>query len=244
MKALLLAAGLGSRLQPLTNDKPKALVDVDGKTMLEHALLKLENSGIEDIVVNVHHFAEQVISFLQNYKSENLSISISDERGKLLNTGGAVKKAADLLDGEEPFVIYNVDIWSDVDLVKMINEHKKAKSLATLAVRDRTSSRYLIFDEKDRLCGWQKVSTMETIYVNDCKKKQSKLAFSGIQVVSPELFEYFPGDQRFSLVDLYLNAAPTKRIKAYRHDSDHWFDLGTTEKIENALPVIKDSYGK
>lgn len=232
MKAMILAAGLGTRLKPLTNDLPKALVPVQGKPMILHLIERLMQQGISSFVVNLHHHAEMLRDFLLSIDDPGITLQFSDERDALLDTGGAIKRAARYFEHEERFLVHNVDVWTNLSLSNMIKLHDANRAMATLAVRDRITSRYLLFNDRSALCGWQNRNSGEQILVDQAEKHLYPLAFSGIQIVSPEIFRYFPENDRFSLVSLYLAAAPTARIFAYRHDHDQWSDLGNQERID------------
>lgn len=231
MKAFILAAGIGSRLSPLTDDIPKAMVPVAGKPMILHLLERLAGFGITEFVVNLHHHAGKLQAYLESLKLPGVSIMFSHERDTLLDTGGALKRAAHFFAGSSPLLIHNVDVQTSLAPGTLLTTHSQRDALATLAVRKRESSRYLLFDSEMRLCGWKNVKTGEKIIVNEPEEELSPLAFSGVQIVSPELFEHFPSANRFSLIELYLSAASTGRITGYIHDEDEWHDLGTPESI-------------
>jgi NDP-sugar pyrophosphorylase family protein len=233
MKAMILAAGLGTRLMPLTNDLPKALVPVKGKPMILHLIERLMQQGVDHFVVNLHHHAGMLRDFLLSLDVPGITLQCSDERDALLDTGGAIKRAARFFEHEEHFLVHNVDIWTNLDINKMIRMHTANRAMGTLAVRDRPTTRYLLFNDHSSLCGWQNLKTGEEMLVHQEEKHLTPLAFSGIQIVSPGIFRYFPAHERFSLVELYLAAAATERIVAYRHDQDDWSDLGTPERINS-----------
>lgn len=232
MEAMIFAAGLGTRLRPLTNDRPKALVEVCGKTMLQHCIEMLIGNGATRIVINVHHFAEMMKTYIANLKY-NIDIQISDESQLLLDTGGGLKKAVSLFSGREPVVIANVDILTNIDLRKMMQQHIDSKADATLAIRDRQSSRQLLFDADWQLGGWQNNKTGESIIVSQSQELKP-FAFSGIHIISPSLFSKFPADDVFPIIPHYLKLAESHKIIGYRHDSDYWFDAGSVEKIAEA----------
>lgn len=242
MKAMIFAAGLGTRLRPLTANKPKALVEIGGMPLLEIAIRRLKKHGVTELVVNVHHFADQVIYFLQQRGHFGLTIHISDERRQLLNTGGGLKKAARWLDGD-PFLVMNADVLTNMDFTKLLTAHRKSGALATLAVRRRQSSRHLLFDDHRQLVGWKHNGTGQLKLVRDVPEAEwHPRAFSGIQVVDPELFRYFPREDVFSTIDWYLSAASEEPIKAYQHDMDIWLDVGklpALQQAEGLLPFIE-----
>ncbi|MDP9339655.1 MAG: nucleotidyltransferase family protein [Acidobacteriota bacterium] len=238
MKAMVLAAGLGTRLRPLTNDRPKALVEVGGRTLLEITLARLRTFGVREAVVNVHHFADKVISFLKTNDNFGMRIEVSREDA-LLDTGGGLKKAgwfflekSVVLD--EPFILHNVDVVSTIDLRRMVQVHKESQALATLAVQQRDSSRYLLFDEQMDLCGRRAGRDKQTEMVRAVQRSQA-LAFSGIHVISPRLLTLMKEDGVFSIIDCYLRLAGCgEKIAAFRADEYYWRDLGRAADLEQA----------
>jgi len=252
MKAMVLAAGLGTRLRPLTNDRPKALVEVCGRTLLEITLTRLRDFGIRDVIINVHHYADMVIDRVKAAGNFGMQIEFSRE-DILLDTGGGLKKAAWYL-GEignlggnpsasatkdEPFILHNVDVISNIDLQRMVEVHKKNKALATLAVQERKTSRYLLFNDHLQLCGRRLVKEEKTEIV--CPAQQmSELAFAGIHVISPRIFPQLTDDGIFSIIPAYLRlAAQGEKIQAFRADEYYWRDLGKPENIQQAEQDIK-----
>jgi len=232
VKALLFAAGLGTRLKEHTQDKPKALVSVAGKPLLQHAIEHLKGFGISDITINVFHFAEQVISFVKENNSFGIDMHISDERDQLLDTGGGLKKAGTFLKGNEPILIYNVDVISNLDLNSLLKYHQEQKALATLVVRQRETSRYLMFDQNLQLAGWKNFSNGETIISrHESFADAQPLAFSGIHIIQPEFFELITEVGKFPIMDLYLRLAKDHSIKAFVDESDLWMDLGKPEQL-------------
>lgn len=231
--AMLFAAGLGTRLRPLTNDKPKALVELNGKTLLERAILYLKSFGIDKLVINIHHFGDKVLDFLAANNNFGCTIYISDERGELLETGGGLQKAAPLL-GQQPFVVYNTDVITNLDIKAMYQAHLKEDALVTLAVRERETSRYLLFTGSGQLCGWRNKQTGELKLSKATKSIPKEYAFSGIHVISPKLFDLMEQKGKFSITTTYLRLAETERILAYPHQTDYWFDLGKPERLEEA----------
>ncbi len=235
MKAMVLAAGLGRRLRPLTDDRPKALVKVAGRTLLEITLTRLRSFGVSEAIVNVHHFADMIVDYLKTHNNFGIRIEVSRE-DVLLDTGGGLKKAAwfFLEDGNadaEPLVLHNVDVISSIDLGRMIHIHQESNSLATLAVQKRESSRQLLFDEHGQLCGRRAGRDREPEIVRDAAKLEP-LAFSGIHVISPRLLTMMTEDGVFSIIDTYLRlAAQGERVSAFRADEYYWRDLGKPESI-------------
>lgn len=239
MKAIIFAAGLGTRLAPETFDKPKALVEVGGKPLLLHALEKLYREGIHDVVVNVHHFPDLIIDFLKTIKLD-LNIKISDEREKLLDTGGALKKAAPLLESvSDPVLMYNVDVLSNVSLQLLEKEHLASGALATLVVRKRETQRYFKFDSDKRLVGWiNHKNGEEKIIDPDLYSKGTELAFSGIHVVHPAILNFMPPEDRFSIVDLYLQLGRNHLINGFFDTSSFWLDVGKPDSLEKARKIF------
>jgi len=237
MQAMLFAAGLGTRLKDETADKPKALVDVGGKPLLQHAIEKLSDEGASRIVVNVHHFAPQIINFI-NSKDWGVPVLISDESNKLLETGGGLKFASHLFTPNEPILIYNVDILSNINLQDVISAHKQSNAIATLVVRQRETQRYFKFDSEHNLVGWINKKTSETKVSRPGNfEKATEMAFSGIHIVEPQIFDFMPAEDRFSIVQVYLELAKTKSIKGYFDNSELWMDVGKPAQLEEARRI-------
>lgn len=233
MKAMILAAGMGTRLKPFTDKHPKALARVNGQTLLEIAIRYLQRFGIKDIVVNVHHFAEQVESTLIQHKGFGSTVTISDERADLLDTGGGVLKAVPFFKEEHAFVVMNVDILTNLDLDAMIRYHFSKEGAATLAVMRRSSTRYLWFDSSEALCGWENRHTGEIKRARENTAITAK-AFSGIQVISPELLQETSLSGKCSLIDIYLDRAASTDIFGYDHTGDLLMDAGKPADLERA----------
>lgn len=240
MKAMVLAAGLGTRLRPLTDDRPKALVEVAGRTLLEITLARLRAMGIREVIVNVHHFAEMVTEYLKAHDHFGMRIEISREE-ILLDTGGGLKKASwfFLEDSHpEPFLLHNVDVLSSIDLQRLAEVQIQNQALATLAVQDRETSRYLLFDEQHELCGRRTGHEAKVEVVRPAQRTQA-LAFSGIHVISPRLLTMMTEDGAFSIVDCYLRlAAQGEKVLAFRADEYYWRDLGKPENVVQATADV------
>ncbi|GHT36874.1 mannose-1-phosphate guanylyltransferase [Bacteroidia bacterium] len=236
MKAMIFAAGLGSRLKPLTDTLPKALVPVHGETMLGRLIVKLKAIGCREIIINIHHLGEQIIDFLSANGNFGIDIRISDERKYLLDTGGGLKQAAQFLEGGEPFLVHNVDVLSDVDLRTFYDSHR-TESLATLLVSKRSTSRYLLFDKNSRLCGWRNKETDEikSFFPDFDPKQYVEYAFGGIHVISPSIFKQMDEwTGKFSIIDFYLSACAKNKIMACLSQNLTLFDIGKPESLEKA----------
>jgi len=233
MKAMIFAAGYGTRLKPLTDNKPKALVNVCGVPMLEILIHKLIRFGFNQLVINVHHFADQIVEFLEKNNNFGVQIQISDEREFLLDTGGGLKKAAPFLQGSESFLVHNVDILTDLDLNELVKFHQSSNAIATLAVKNRNTSRNFLFDEQLTLKGWKNNSTNQVKWVSNPMENYKEIAFSGIHVIKPEMLDLITENGAFSVVDLYLRLAGSNKINAFDHSASQWYDLGTADKIKS-----------
>ena len=245
MQALLLCAGLGSRMKHLTEDRPKALVEVNGKPLLAWNLEKLKASGFTKVIVNVHHFADQIISYLQDQDNFGLDIHISDERDQLLDTGGAIKHAMALIDQEDALLIHNVDIISDIDLRALMMAHLEGDQLATLAVRTRQTTRYLMFEEDTLyLTGWTNIVSQEVKLSRITTMMVANYGFSGIHIIDSDISRYYPGINNFSMIDVYLDAAKINNILAYPHEDDIWLDVGKPENVELAERAVRKINGE
>lgn len=223
---MILAAGLGTRLRPLTDDRPKALVTVEGHTLLELAICRLAAAGVGHVVVNVHHFADMMEDYIASH-SWPCRISVSDERVQLLDTGGALRHAAPLFDGRNDVLVHNVDVLSDIDLHALATQHRREGNLATLCVSRRTTKRLLAFDAAGCLVGrWDSQG------IAGCEA----LAFSGISIVNPHLFDLLPDDRHpYPIIDEYINlVAHGERIAAFLHSPDHWMDVGKPDTLKLA----------
>ncbi len=237
MKAMILAAGLGTRLKPLTDTKPKALLQAGPYTLLEFAVKKLNTHGFHDILINVHHLADQVVEYVQANNYFGCSISFSDERDKLLDTGGGILKAAEFFYDDQPFMVYNADIVCNTDLAEVYRFHKQAGNLATLVVRIRQSSRYLLFDEDLQLTEWSYPGKGLRKIVRMSEGTPKPYAFSGIHVIEPEIFPLLralPYNDVFSITDAYLELAKSRRIGAYPDESSLYIDAGKPDSLVQA----------
>lgn len=241
---MVFAAGLGTRLRPLTDNMPKALVPVGGTPMLERVITHLIASGVDEIVVNVHHFAQQIIDFLRAKDNFGIRIDISDESDLLLDTGGGIRKARPFLDGNEPFLIHNADILTDLNIWKMYEFHTTHNADVTLLTADRTTSRYLLFDHDNCLRGWTNIKTGEVkpegFVYNPTEFK--KTAYGCLQVVSPSIFrelEKYAGPEKFSIIPFYLSVCNQLKIVSYQQSDYKWFDIGSHETLAKAEEWIK-----
>ena len=240
MKAMVLAAGLGTRLRPLTDARPKALAEVGGRTLLEITLTRLRDAGVTDAIVNVHHFADQVADYLKQHHGFGMRIELSREDDLLLDTGGGLKKAGWFFEKDtQPFLVHNVDVLSNLDLRKLLDQHKKSKALATVAVQKREGARQLLFDDELQLCGRQKARGEKPQMVR-VRPAPQPLAFCGIHVVSPRLLTMWKEDGVFSIIDTYLRLSGAgEEILGFRADEYYWRDLGKPESLAQAEHDIR-----
>jgi MurNAc alpha-1-phosphate uridylyltransferase len=235
MDAMILAAGLGTRLKPITETIPKALVEVGGVPMLERVARRLIAAGATRLIVNVHHHPEQVVDFVRSREGFGVETLISDESGDLLETGGALAKAAPLISREAPFFLHNVDVMTDIDLDGMYAEHRRTTPLATLAVMQRESTRYLLFDEEQSLCGFGNATTGLHREARPPVGSTSRLGFSGVHVLSPRILDLITETGAFSIITLYMRlVSEGERILAHRVDTAAWIDIGRPEQLEMA----------
>ncbi len=263
MKAMIFAAGLGTRLKPLTDTCPKALIPVGGKPMLQIVIEQLKKYGFNEIILNVHYLAEQIYDFVEQNNQFGISINFSDETKELLETGGGLWKARDFFDDGKPFLLCNADVLTNIDLEKFYNAHVQSNAISTLAVRERNSSRYLLFDDEDILFGWENVKTHEVKIPRKSKRHCERSvaisenevdgfvprhdepyplherAFSGYHIISPEIFKTCKRDGIFSMVDWYLDICNEHTITCFHHNDDIWIDIGSPEQLEKANEVIQ-----
>lgn len=233
---MIFAAGMGTRLRPLTEKIPKALVPVAGMPLLQRIILKLTASGFDDITINIHHLGQQIIDFLQANRNFGIHIHISDERGQLLNTGGGIRHAQCFLNGDEPFLVHNVDILTDANLNPLWQYHLSQKAEATLLVGERQTKRYLLFDKNMNLHGWTNKQTGD-IRPSNLTGNYNEWAFAGIHVLSPSIFHSMNNsywERPFSIIDFYLDICSHTPIKGFPIQATHWFDTGTPETLARA----------
>jgi NDP-sugar pyrophosphorylase family protein len=240
MKAMILAAGRGTRMKPLTDSMPKALIKVQGVPLLEHCIKYLKFFGIYEIIINVHHHAEQIIDFLNKNGNFGLQIVISDERDELLETGGGLYKARWFFNDNMPFVMMSSDVITNLNLEDLCAYHRRYNPIATLAVKQRTSTREFLFDENNDLCGWRNNTTGEIRWSRAVSNFKA-ISFSAIHVIDPVIFELITEKGIFSITDLYLRLAGERIIKGYEHNESLWFECGRIENLDlmNNLPEIK-----
>ena len=242
---MIFAAGLGTRLRPLTDNKPKALVEVAGKPMLERVILRLKRSGVDEIVVNVHHFGQQIIDFLYANDNFGVTIHVSDEREELLDTGGGILKARKWLDGGEPVIEHNADILTDFDLDEMMCQHVASEAVATLLVAERDTARYFVFNDAMRLQGWTNIKT-EEVKPHELTLSDELLlrAFGGVHVISPKIFdalEYYSEESKFSITQFYIDKCRDLKVMGYTPQGDYqWHDIGKLESIMVAEKMFHD----
>ena len=236
MKALILAAGVGARLRPLTDSTPKALIPVAGVPMLERALIRLKAAGVKSFVVNAHHHAQAVADFCMGLSQRHgVPVSVSREDDLLLDTGGAIKKAAPLLRGREPVFVHNADVLTDLDLKAMYAAHMETGALVTLSVRERESGRAYLFDAKGRFVGHDDKKSERTTWIRGPVVGAQRLPFDGIHVISPALLDKMTESGVFSITKTYLRlAAAGADLRAFRADRWAWHDIGTPEKLAAA----------
>lgn len=230
MKAMIFAAGLGTRLGELSRERPKALVEISGRSALGLACEKLTTSGFDDIIINIHHHPALMLEEIEKLRSEGFKITVSDESAELLDTAGGLLKARPFF-ADEPFICYSVDIFTDLDLREMYIKHLATGALATLATRHRFGTRFLLVDKNGRMCGWRNVATKEEITTKGSSSGLSETGFSSIQILSPSIFDLMP-QGIYSLTSLYLMLAREHKIMTYPHDDGYWFDCGTPANLE------------
>ncbi len=235
---MILAAGLGTRLKPFTDNHPKALAPVNGKTLLQRNIEYLQQYGYDELIINVHHFAEQITDIIFQNNGWGSKITISNESDMVLETGGGLLKAAHFFkDSHLPFLLMNVDILTDLNLPKMLEFHQQHQALATLAIRRRETSRYLLFDEKNIMVGWKNIKINEIKQVRDCTSP-TLFAFSGIHIIQPDFFKFMTLTGKFSMIDAYLQLAKSNDIIGFDHSDSKMIDVGTTASIIEAEKIF------
>lgn len=233
IKAMIFAAGLGTRMKPLTDQRPKALIPLHGKPLIWYTIQQLLSLGISSLVVNVHHLGEQLADYFQK-NAFGIPVNLSDESDRLLDTGGGLLKARDFLKGADLIVAMNADILSDTSLQSLVDVHEKNQALATLVVRNRETSRYLLFDDAMVLSGWKNIQTGESKIARSAFDHSTPFAFSGIQIMSPEFLDLIEEEGKFSIIDVYLRLAKTRRIVGFVDESERWIDVGKPGELEKA----------
>jgi NDP-sugar pyrophosphorylase family protein len=238
MKAMIMAAGKGTRLRKITETIPKVLVDINGKSLLQVAVETCTRYGFDDIIVNVHYMADMVEEEIRRLNRLGFRITVSDERELLLENGGGLYNAKGFFDNN-PFLVYNADIVTDLDLSSLYHYHIKKNGLATLAVRNREGSRFLLVDSEGVLKGWCNIATGEKILAVNEEAELSKIGFSSIQIIDPEIFKYMK-DGIYTVVSLYLQLASSQSIHTYRCDDGYWFNVGTPENLESVRRFLSN----
>jgi MurNAc alpha-1-phosphate uridylyltransferase len=237
MKGMILAAGLGTRLKPFTDKHPKALASVNGKTLLQRNIEYIKSFGVDDILINVHHFADQIIEHIELHRQFGINITISDETNEVLETGGGLKKASWFFSDGQPFVLMNVDILTNMNLHDLVEYHQSHHALVTLAISDRKSSRCFLWNKNHELCGWRNKQTGEERISREDSNLVEK-SFSGIHIIDPLFFKYLTQEGKFSIVDTYLEAARSERIIGFDHSGCHLLDVGKPESITLAESIF------
>lgn len=230
MKAMIFAAGLGTRFKPFTDKHPKALAMVNKKSLLQRNIEYLQQYGITDVVVNVHHFADQLKEAIELNKGWGSNVIISDESNEVLETGGGLLKARPLLEGKEPFITLNADILTELNITKLLDYHQQNKALISFGITNRKTSRYFLFDENQRLCGWRNVNTGEE-KISIPGKQLHQMAYSCVVVFEPAVFDLIPQRGKFSLTETYLSLASSQLILGYDHTGDRLVDVGKPESV-------------
>jgi N-acetyl-alpha-D-muramate 1-phosphate uridylyltransferase len=233
IKAMIFAAGLGTRFKPWTDHHPKALAVVNGKSLLQRNIEYLQTQGITDVVVNVHHFADQIVEAVAQHRGWGSQVAISDETDAVLETGGGLVKARHLLEGDGTFVTINADILTDFNMADLLAFHQQQKALISFAVSERTTSRYFLFDDDNRLSGWANTQTGEEKIVRPGTHLR-RMAYSCVVVFEPAVFPLIRQTGKFSLTDMYLDLAPEHKIMGFPHSGDRWMDVGKTESVKKA----------
>jgi NDP-sugar pyrophosphorylase family protein len=237
MKAMILSAGKGTRLGKITETIPKVLVDINGKSLLRRAVEKCALHGFDDIIINVHHFADMVEEEIEGLKKTGFRITVSDERQEILDTGGGLYKARHFF-YRDPFLLFNADIITDFDLSELLGYHRKKGGLATLAVRHRPGNRYFLTDQEGLLCGWCNNLTGERVISRGSGDNLSEIAFSSMHIIDPEIFNHM-SEGIYSMTSLYLKLASSHKIYTLLSDSGYWFNTGTPEILREVRKLVK-----
>lgn len=236
MKAMIMAAGLGTRLGKITETIPKVLLDINGKSVLEIAVEKCTRAGFDEIIINIHHLADKVLNEIGRLKRNGYKLSVSDERDMLLDTGGGLYKARDFFDSS-PFLLYNADILTDLDIQALYKYHQDKKGIATLAVRNRKGNRYFLVNSQGLLSGWCNKATGERIVKREEDADLFEIAFSGLHIIDPSVFSFMK-EGKYSMTSLYLEIIPFRQIFTYKTDDGYWFDIGTQESLAKAREFL------
>lgn len=242
MKAMILAAGLGTRLKPITDTVPKALVEVNGMPILEIIIRRLIKSGFNEVVINVHYYADKIIHFLNSKNNFDITIHISDESKEILDTGGGIKNAAPFLEGSEPFLVHNVDVISDIDLKAFYEFHTHHDPIASLAVKDKNSSRSLLFDKYWDLSGWKNSQTGASRIIKDIQSDLRSIGFCGLHVINPGIFKIMKERGVFSIITTYMNLSSEYKILGYPVENNLWIDIGSHEQLKKAQSIDPKVY--
>lgn len=241
MKAMIFAAGLGTRLKPYTQKMPKAMVPVMGRPMIEWVIRRLIMQGVTSIIINLHHFPEQIIKFIKANHYFGIDIHFLLEE-QLLNTGGGLKNAAWFFEDVDQFILHNTDIISTIDLNQMLAYHNSSNAQVTLSVRDRETSRYLLFDATNQLCGWLSKKEDKKIWVKHKVQNYTERAFSGIHIISTQSLKQFPSPHPYSIIPEYLKLAATDRISGFNSDRFKWLDLGKESTLKQVKSIFGEDY--
>lgn len=234
---MILAAGLGTRLKNLTQNSPKALINIKNKSLLEILITKLKSQGINKVIINVYHHSQQIIDYVNSNNKFGIEVEFSQE-DTLLDTGGGLKKASWFFDDNQPFLLHNVDVISNINISQMLKFHKTNKAIATIAIRSRKTSRYFLFDSNTKLCGWKNEASGQQKIVKDSLQKLLPFSFMGIHIISPKVFKLFPEKEKFSIVDFYLGIAKENKLMGFQADKFSWIDCGRPENLMEAEKYI------
>lgn len=236
---MIFAAGLGTRLRPITQQIPKALVEVGGVPMIERVIVNLKAAGVDSIIINLHHYPEKIKDFIASRDHFNIDIRYSEESHELLDTGGGLARAGWFFNDDQPFYVHNTDVLTNIDLNKMMHHHMKMKPLATLFVMQRKTSRYLMFDQRMQLTGWKNVKTCEEKIIRKATQT-SNFAFNGIHIIQPEIFKLLPGEGKFSIIPAYLDLAINHSLSGYTDPEAGFVDIGRPENLEEAERFVNE----